>query len=466
MTSSGDGEQPTLGGAVPKVSVGNGDNVRGRVFVGPVDEPDAYELLHPDRSVGGGEGTVWQAAYRGRFDRQLLYAVKRLDRPDGADMSWPDEKVRRLWDDQVRLLERVTHPHLVKYHRIFSGWDVHGAGTRTGFPDPGKTCYFLLMDWVDGRSLAARIKTGDGTLAARLGWIAEIAAAIDHLHCGGQTGGIALFHHDVKPANIIVNELNGAVLVDCGLLRYDGDNSPTVQMFTPEYCDPWARDNPKTMGASSDLYGLAATAYHTITGDKPQPHDPKAMADRIAAATSSPLPDQKLLAAHMLTVLGNPPPSRPESASSWAATLQQLALGDVAQPGPGSLVGDRTNLPRIPTPFIGGDGLLEEIAEQLRVSSVVTLTGTGGVGKTRAAIEFGHRHLADFDHGVFFVDLAPVSDTGAVVGAVASTLPIVAGGEQSLLETIVDWIGERRDAAGDRQLRTPRRRGRAPSSRS
>ena len=220
------------------------------------------------------------------------------------------------------------------------------------------------------------------------------------------------------------------------------------------------------MGASSDLYGLAATAYHAITGDKPQPHDPKAMADRIAAATSSPLPDQKLLAAHMLTVLGNPPPSRPESASSWAATLQQLALGDVAQPGPGSLVGYRTNLPRNTTPFIGGDGLLEEIAEQLRVGSVVTLTGTGGVGKTRAAIEFGHRHLADFDHGVFFVDLAPVSDTGAVVGAVASTLPIVAGGEQSLLETIVDWIGERTDAAGDRQLRTPRRRGRARSSRS
>ena len=89
-------------------------------------------------------------------------------------------------------------------------------------------------------------------------------------------------------------------------------------------------------------------------------------------------------------------------------------------------------------------GLLEEIAEQFRVGNVVTLTGTGGVGKTRAAIEFGHRHLADFDQGVFFVDLAPVSDTGAVVGAVASTLPVLVGGEQSLLDTIVDWIGERR----------------------
>ncbi len=113
-------------------------------------------------------------------------------------------------------------------------------------------------------------------------------------------------------------------------------------------------------------------------------------------------------------------------------------------PPPRGAVGYRTNLPRSTTSFIGGDGLLDELAEQFQVGSVVTLTGTGGVGKTRAAIEFGHRHLADFDEGVFFVDLAPVSDTGAVVGAVASTLPILVGGEQSMLDTILDWIGERR----------------------
>ena len=113
-------------------------------------------------------------------------------------------------------------------------------------------------------------------------------------------------------------------------------------------------------------------------------------------------------------------------------------------PPPRGVVGYRTNLPHNRTPFIGGEGLLETIAEHLRAGSLVTLTGTGGVGKTRAAIEFGHRHLADFEQGVFFVDLAPVSDTGAVVGAVAFTLPILAGGEQMLLETVVDWIGERR----------------------
>ncbi len=129
-----------------------------------------------------------------------------------------------------------------------------------------------------------------------------------------------------------------------------------------------------------------------------------------------------------------------------AVALFQVRHPDLQRdfPQPRGVLGYRTNLPRNTTPFIGGEGLLEAIAEQLRAGSLVTLTGTGGVGKTRAAIEFGHVHLTDFDQGVFFVDLAPVSDTGAVVGAVASTLPVLAGGEQSLLETIVDWIGERR----------------------
>jgi predicted ATPase/class 3 adenylate cyclase len=128
-----------------------------------------------------------------------------------------------------------------------------------------------------------------------------------------------------------------------------------------------------------------------------------------------------------------------------AVALFQIDHPDLQHdfPPPRGVLGYRTNLPRSRTVFIGGDGLLESIAEQFRAGSLVTLTGTGGVGKTRAAIEFGHRHLTDFDLGVFFVDLAPVSDTGAVVGAVVSALPILALGEKLELDTILEWIGER-----------------------
>ncbi|HEU4692985.1 MAG TPA: hypothetical protein VFS23_31700, partial [Vicinamibacterales bacterium] len=58
-------------------------------------------------------------------------------------------------------------------------------------------------------------------------------------------------------------------------------------------------------------------------------------------------------------------------------------------------------------------------------------------------IEFARCHLDDFDDGVYFVDLAPVTP-GAVVGALAAALPLMVLGEQPLLDMIVDWIGDRR----------------------
>ena len=99
-----------------------------------------------------------------------------------------------------------------------------------------------------------------------------------------------------------------------------------------------------------------------------------------------------------------------------------------------------TNVPRATTQYVGGDVILEEIADQLRLGSVVTLTGTGGVGKTRAATEFCRRQFAEFPDGVYFVDLAPIADADAVVGALASVLPFVALGERSVLRRDQDGL--------------------------
>jgi predicted ATPase/class 3 adenylate cyclase len=107
------------------------------------------------------------------------------------------------------------------------------------------------------------------------------------------------------------------------------------------------------------------------------------------------------------------------------------------------VVANRTNLPRIATTFIGAERLLASIDAMIESCRIVTLTGTGGVGKTRAAVEVGWRSLDNFDDGVFFVDLAPISDSGAVTAAVAATLPTVSPAGLSPLDAIVEWMDHR-----------------------
>ncbi len=108
------------------------------------------------------------------------------------------------------------------------------------------------------------------------------------------------------------------------------------------------------------------------------------------------------------------------------------------------VLGSRTNLPRPTTEFVGGERLIADLDDLVHRSRVITLIGTGGVGKTRSAIEFAWRRIGDFPDGIYFVDLSPVTDDGAVPAALAATLSLVAAGEQPLLDLIVNWIGDRR----------------------
>ncbi len=99
-------------------------------------------------------------------------------------------------------------------------------------------------------------------------------------------------------------------------------------------------------------------------------------------------------------------------------------------------------LPR--TELVGDLARLRRRTERLADLGLVTLTGAGGVGKTRASIEIGWLVADDFVDGVWFVELAPVSDPDGVVATLASTMSVPSQPDMTLLESLVDWCRGRR----------------------
>ncbi len=115
-----------------------------------------------------------------------------------------------------------------------------------------------------------------------------------------------------------------------------------------------------------------------------------------------------------------------------AQRLFQLVVPDLQDefPPPQGLETRRTNLPLQPTPLVGREREIREVAELLRrrETRVVTLTGTGGTGKTRLAAQVAAELLDDFPDGVFFVSLAPLANPGLVLPTVARTLGVPESG--------------------------------------
>ena len=103
------------------------------------------------------------------------------------------------------------------------------------------------------------------------------------------------------------------------------------------------------------------------------------------------------------------------------------------------------NLPAQLTDFIGREKELDETAEALAQNRLVTLIGSGGTGKTRLAIEAGAVQLTDhhFTNGVYFVALAPLENTEAIVPTVASALgfSFYEGGEPR--QQLLDYLREK-----------------------
>jgi predicted ATPase/DNA-binding SARP family transcriptional activator len=100
----------------------------------------------------------------------------------------------------------------------------------------------------------------------------------------------------------------------------------------------------------------------------------------------------------------------------------------------------RDNLPATTTSFVGRERELDDVATLLEGARLVTLTGVGGVGKSRLALEVARRALPKFADGAWLAELAPITDPSAVVEVVAAALNVTQRQGQTLATSIIDFL--------------------------
>ena len=105
-----------------------------------------------------------------------------------------------------------------------------------------------------------------------------------------------------------------------------------------------------------------------------------------------------------------------------------------------------TNLPVQATALVGRERELRDARERLLADEVrvLTLTGAGGVGKTRLALQAAADALEQFPAGTFFIDLSPIADSATVVPAIAGVLGVRESGTQPLAEALGEHLAERK----------------------
>jgi len=259
---------------------------------------DRYQLT--DCIGVGGMGEVWRAT-----DLVLGRAVAvKLLLSGGAGSE----------EDRMRFRAEARHAGSLSHSGIAQVYDYREQDP----PDPS----YLVMELVDGPSLAALLDEGPLDAARTMGLIAEAAAALQAAHAAG------LVHRDIKPGNLLVNQDGAVKITDFGIAHAAGSaslTSPGMLIGTPAYLAPErAAGAPAT--PETDLYALGIVAYQCLTGRLPFDGEPLAIALAHLERPVPPLPPHvpSGVAALVADLTAKNPRARPASAGEVANRAERL----------------------------------------------------------------------------------------------------------------------------------------------
>ena len=315
-----------------------------------------YEILGP---LGvGGMGEVYRARDT-RLDRIVAFKVLA---PDLAGQPGHRERFRR----ETRAISSLSHPHICASYDVGEENDIA----------------FLVMEYLEGETLAARLLRGPLPRHEVLQRATEIASALDHAH------RLGIVHRDLKPSNVMLTAA-GAKLLDFGLAKMQRPRFPltpvtatmpaaaatvegsivgTVQYMAPEQLEG------KEADARTDVFAFGMVVYEMATGQKVFTGESQAsVIAAILRAEAPPLSAFDPLASPSLDhvigrCLAKDPDDRWQTTRDLMLELREVAHqgGDRSRPGPARR-GSSIQLPR------------EQIAWSLALAATVVAVVAGGL---------------------------------------------------------------------------------------
>jgi predicted ATPase len=375
----------------------------------------------------GGSGVVYLAQDPG-LERRI--ALKVLAPAFAAN----PERVDRL-RREARLLASLNHPHIAA---------IYGLVEAPGEP------LALVLELVDGGTLAARLARGPLGLEESLVLARQVAAALEAAHEQG------VIHRDLKPANVMLTAKGAVKLVDFGLARSGPAASslgeptrsltleaPGAIFGTPGYMSPeQARGLP--LDPRTDIFAFGSILFECLAG---RPAFAGANLLDVLARTLEGEPDwgtlpsglPETLRALLAGCLARGAEARLADMSAVVRALAAVAEGGADAAWPAAL----QCLPAPLTRFIGRARELAELKRLLSFARCVTITGPGGGGKTRVALELARTLAPGYPDGVWLTEFALIREPERVPDALMASLGLREESGRPPEATLADHLREK-----------------------
>jgi eukaryotic-like serine/threonine-protein kinase len=201
-----------------------------------------YELR---QMIGrGGMADVYQS-YDPHFQRIVAVKVFKRD----------DEEMLKRFIREARLMASLHHPGLMPIYDV-------GESVLDG-----SSQYYIVMPFMAGGSLRARLRRAPLILAEVCRYFSQIAGALDYIHAQG------IIHRDIKSSNVLLDSEDRCYLADFGIARTVTDSTQLTTtgsiLGTVDYVAPELFEENRKADARSDLYSLGVLLYEMATGKMP-----------------------------------------------------------------------------------------------------------------------------------------------------------------------------------------------------